>query len=199
MRKPWVAYLGAAMLAGAGGTLPGPAPVGAAAREIVELQQSMDQLIRGQKDIQTTLVQSTAVDKTLMEQSVDTVNKLTGTKMALQKTVQDMQANSGARLDSMATQVQGISDNLQETLARMGKLNQQLTDAHNAIEGIDLKLSSNGPPPTLAGSTPVAVAPPGGLSAIPGTPARAASIPPGAVPSADLLYSDGVRDVNGKK
>jgi ABC-type transporter Mla subunit MlaD len=195
MRKPWVAYLGAAMLAGAGGTLPGPAPVGAAAREIVELQQSMDQLIRGQKDIQTTLVQSTAVDKTLMEQSVDTVNKLTGTKMALQKTVQDMQANSGARLDSMATQVQGISDNLQETLARMGKLNQQLTDAHNAIEGIDSKLSSS----ALAGSTPVAVAPPGGLPPIPGTPARAASIPSGALPSADLLYSNGVRDVNGKK
>jgi len=205
MRKRWVAYLAAAMLAGAlGGTLLGPAPVGAVAREIVELQQSVNQLIQGQKDMQTTLAQNAAVDKTLMEQSMDTVNKLTGTMMGLQKTVQDMQANSGARLDTMSTQIQGISDNLQETLARMGKLNQQLTDAQNAIQGIDAKLASSAPPPTAAvpgasgaSGTPVA-ANYGGLPPIPGAPAGAASLPASA-PSADLLYSNGLRDLNGKK
>lgn len=202
MRKRWVVYLAAAMLAGAlGGTLLGPAPVGAVAREMVELQQSVNQLIQGQKDMQTTLAQNAAVDKTLMEQSMDTVNKLTGTMMALQKTVQDMQANSGARLDTMSTQIQGISDNLQETLARMGKLNQQLTDTQNAIQGIDAKLASSAPPPTAsapgAGAPPVA--PPNGLPPIPGAPAGAASMPPSAAPSADLLYSNGLRDMNGKK
>src|ERR1700756_600487 len=132
MRKRWVVYLAAGMLAGAlGGTLLGPAPVGAVAREIVELQQSVNQLIQGQKDLQTAMAQNAAVDKTLMEQSMDTVNKMTGTMMALQKTVQDMQASS---------------DNLQETVARMGKLNQQLADAQNAIQGIDAKLASNAPP-----------------------------------------------------
>jgi|SRR5690242_13648699 len=200
MSKRWVVYLAAAMLAGAlGGTLLGPAPVGAVAREIVELQQSINQLIQGQKDMQTTLAQNAAVDKTLMEQSMDTVNKLTGTMMALQKTVQDMQANSGARLDTMSTQIQGISDNLQETLARMGKLNQQLTDAQNAIQGIDAKLASNAPPPVA--TAPGAGAPgasPNGLPPIPGTPA-ASSAPPAAAPSADLLYSNGLRDLNGKK
>jgi tol-pal system protein YbgF len=204
MRKRWIAYLGAAMLAGAlGGTLLGPAPVGAVAREIVELQQSVNQLIQGQKDIQTTLAQNAAVEKTLMEQSMDTVNKLTGTMVALQKTVQDMQANSGARLDTMSTQIQGISDNLQETLARMGKLNQQLTDAQNAIQGIDAKLSANAPSPGGALGTPGATATPGGLPPIPGsapTGAPTASLPPGTpAPSADLLYSNGLRDLNGKK
>lgn len=201
MRKRWVVYLAAAMLAGAlGGTLLGPAPVGAVAREIVELQQSVNQLIQGQKDIQTTLAQNAAVDKTLMEQSMDTVNKLTGNMMALQKTVQDMQANSGARLDTMSTQIQGISDNLQETLARMGKLNQQLTDAQNAIQGIDAKLASSAPPPTAA--APGAGAPgasPNGLPPVPGAPAASAGAPPAAAPSADLLYSNGLRDLNGKK
>jgi tol-pal system protein YbgF len=180
----------------------GPAPVGAVAREIVELQQSINQLIQGQKDMQTTLAQNAAVDKTLMEQSMDTVNKLTGTMMALQKTVQDMQANSGARLDTMSTQIQGISDNLQETLARMGKLNQQLTDAQNAIQGIDAKLASSAPPPTAAGPGTGAPGAPGaspnGLPPIPGTPA-ASSAPPANAPSADLLYSNGLRDLNGKK
>lgn len=197
MRKRWVLFLGASMLAGAvGGTLLGPAPVGAVAREIVELQQSVNQLIQGQKEIQTTLTQNSAVEKTLMEQSMDTVNKLSGTMTSLQKSVQDMQANSGARLDTMSTQIQGISDNLQEALARMGKLNQQLTDAQNAIQGIDAKLASGAPPP-VAGA-PGAPGAPGGTP--PGTPGAANSaMPPAAPPSADLLYSNGLRDLNGKK
>jgi len=209
MRKRWIVYLAAAMLGGAlGGTLLGPAPVGAVAREMVELQQSVNQLIQGQKDIQTLLAQNAAVEKTLMEQSMDTVNKLTGTMMALQKTVQDMQATSGARLDTMSTQIQGISDNLQEGLARMGKLNQQLTDAQNAIQGIDAKLASNAPPPPTAAApgaaapgAPGAAAAASGLPPIPGAPAGAANsnLPPSAAPSADLLYSNGLRDLNGKK
>ena len=208
MRKRSMTYVAAAMLAGAlGGALLGPAPVGAVAREIVELQQSVNQLIQGQKDMQTAMAQNAAVDKTLMEQSMDTVNKMTGTMMALQKTVQDMQASSGARLDTMSTQIQGISDNLQETLARMGKLNQQLADAQNAIQGIDAKLASSAPPPASI-APPIAAAPgapgaasaPAGLPPAPGTPpASTAAMPPGSAPSADLLYSNGLRDLNGKK
>ena len=203
MRKRWIVYLAAAMLAAAlGGTLLGPAPVGAVAREIVELQQSINQLIQGQKDMQTTLAQNAAVDKTLMEQSMDTVNKLTGTMMALQKTVQDMQANSGARLDTMSTQIQGISDNLQETLARMGKLNQQLADTQNAIQGIDAKLAGSAPPPTASapGGAPTASQSPNGLPPIPGAPPTGGGgYQPASAPSADLLYSNGLRDLNGKK
>ena len=208
MRKRSMAYVAAAMLAGAlGGALLGPAPVGAVAREIVELQQSVNQLIQGQKDLQTAMAQNAAVDKTLMEQSMDTVNKMTGTMMALQKTVQDMQASSGARLDTMSTQIQGISDNLQETLARMGKLNQQLTDAQNAIQGIDAKLASSAPPPAAA-APPIAGAPgaPGAASGTGRIASRlrqrllaAGNPPPGSAPSADLLYSNGLRDLNGKK
>lgn len=212
MRKRPMAFVAAAMLAGAlGGALLGPAPVGAVAREIVELQQSVSQLIQGQKDLQTAMAQNAAVDKTLMEQSMDTVNKMTSTMMALQKTVQDMQASSGARLDTMSTQIQGISDNLQETLARMGKLNQQLTDAQNAIQGIDAKLASNAPIPSAAppiggaNSAPGAAssAPPPGFGGLPPEsgvpPAAASSAAPGSAPSADLLYSNGLRDLNGKK
>jgi tol-pal system protein YbgF len=205
MRKRWIVYLAAAMLAGAlGGTLLGPAPASAVAREMVELQQSVNQLIQGQKDMQTQLAQNAAVDKTLMEQSMDTVNKLTGNMMALQKTVQDMQANSGARLDTMSTQIQGISDNLQETLARMGKLNQQLADTQNAIQGIDAKLAGSAPPPTAAapgaGPGTAGAQSPNGLPPIPGAPPTSAGgLPPGGAPSADLLYSNGLRDLNGKK
>jgi tol-pal system protein YbgF len=214
MRRQWVVYLGVAMLAGAtGGLLLAPAPVGAVNREIVELQQSIAQVIQGQMALQTALTQSEAVQKTLIEQSLDSVNKLSGAMSGMQKTVEDMQATSGARLDSMATQIQGVSDNLQEMQARMGKLNQQLTDAQTAIQGIDAKISAAAPPPPSADlppdagnpaaaspTYPPAGAPPTGSSPTSSGPgAYAPNVPAPTAPSADLLYSNALRDLTGRK
>ena len=145
-------YLATAMLVGASGAaLLGTPPVAAVDSEMVELQERVKQIIQAQKDTETTLLQTAAVSKTRMEESMNTVNKITGNMIPLQKTVQDMQANSGTRLDTMSTQIHGISDNLQETRARMGKLNQQLADLQNALRAIDAKLAHNAPP---SASTP---------------------------------------------
>ena len=208
MRKHWVAYLGVAILAGAiGGTMLAPAPAGAVNREIVELQQSVMQVIMGQQALQTTLTQNAAVEKTLLDQALDSVNKLSGTMTGLQKTVQDMQANSGARLDSMATQIQGVSDNLQEMQARLGKLNQQLTDTQTAIQGIDAKLTAANPPAPSAAASPdltnpsaaPPIAPPPGVLGAPAASGAPLSAPPAGAPSSDLLYSNALRDLTGRK
>ena len=146
MGMRWTVYLATAMLAGAlGVALLGTPPVAAVDREIVELQESVKQIIQSQKDTETTLLQTTAVSKTRMEESINTVDKMTGNMMPLQKTVQDIQANWGARLDTMSTQIHGISDNLQETRVHMGKLNQQLADLQNALRAIDAKLAHSAP------------------------------------------------------
>ncbi len=147
-------------------------------REVIQLLQMVTQLAQQQQALQLSVTQNAAVEKTLIEQSLDSVSKLNQSMGALQKSVMDMQANSGARLDSMSTQVQGVSDNLQELLARMGKLNQQLTDTQTAIQSIDAKLAAGAPPPSAGGAAAGAAGPP---------------------PSADLLYSNGLRDLNGKK
>jgi tol-pal system protein YbgF len=177
MQKRWmIGFLAAAMVAGAAGAvLLAPVRVGAVDREVIQLLQMVTQLTQNQQALQTSVTQNAAVEKTLIEQSLDSVSKLNQTMGVLQKSVMDMQANSGARLDSMSTQVQGVSDNLQELLARMGKLNQQLTDAQTAIQSIDAKLAANTPVPDAGAAS--------------GGPA----------PSADLLYSNGLRDLNGKK
>jgi chromosome segregation ATPase len=142
----WTVYLATAMLAGAAGAaFLGTPPVAAVDSEMVELQESVKQIIQAQKDTETMLLQTTAVSKTHMEESMNTVNKITGNVMPLQKTVQDIQANSRARLDTMSAQIHGISDNLQETRARMGKLNQQLVALQNALRGIDAKLAHRAP------------------------------------------------------
>src|ERR1700731_130080 len=145
MRIRHIAIFSAAVLAGAlAGSLVGPHPAEAVARELIELQRDVTSLLQGQKDLATQTTQDHTVMKTLVEQSGETVGKLNGTMSAVQKSMQAVQANSGARLDTMSTQVQGLSDNLEEIKSRLGKLNQQLVDLQNTLQSVDAKISGGG-------------------------------------------------------
>ncbi len=184
MRTRWVVFLAAAMLAGAvGGALLTPAPVGAVAREIIELQRDVALLIQAQRDLQRSVDEKHAIQKTLLEQNLDAVSKLNTALGGLQKTVQDVQANSGARLDTMTTQVQGVADNLEDVKARIGKLNQQLAEMQGTLQSLDAKLAPSAP---ASGATPP-------------TGSGGAAAPSGPPPSADVLYSNGLRDFQGGK
>jgi tol-pal system protein YbgF len=192
MRFRNLAGFGAALLIGAlCGSLIGPKPAQAVAREIIELQRDVTTLLQGQKDLQSQTTQDHTVMRTLIEQSNDTVGKLNGTMSGLQKSVQDVQANSGARLDTMSTQVQGLSDNLEEIKSRLGKLNQQLVDLQGTMQNIDSKISGGAP-----GTVPTSA--PGNSSAQPtSSPAAASANSP--APNADTLYSNGLRDITSGK
>jgi tol-pal system protein YbgF len=186
-----IAIFGAAIFAGAlGGSLIGPRPAEAVARELIELQHDVTTLLQGQKDLSTQMTQDHTVMKTLVEQSGDTVGKLNGTMSALQKSMQDVQANSGARLDTMSTQVQGLSDNLEEIKSRLGKLNQQLVDLQNTVQSVDAKISGGGTAAPAAG---------GALPQPTSTGAMPTSGASGPAPSADTLYSNGLRDITSGK
>jgi len=191
MRIRNVAIFSAAVLAGAlGGSLMGPRPAEAVAREMIELQRDVTTLLQGQKDLSSQMTQDHTVMKTLVEQSGDNVGKLNATMSSLQKSVQDVQANSGARLDTMSTQVQGLSDNLEEIKSRIGKLNQQLVDLQNSVQSIDARLAG-GAPSTTPGAGGSVTPPAGGGSA--------SVNPSGPPPSADTLYSNGLRDLTSGK
>jgi tol-pal system protein YbgF len=199
MRIRHIAIFSAAIFVGAlAGSLVGPRPAGAVARELIELQRDVTSLLQGQKDLSTQVTQDHTVMKTLVEQSNDNVNKLASTMGSLQKSVQDVQANSGARLDTMSTQVQGLSDNLEEIKSRLGKLNQQLVDLQNTVQSLDAKISSGAAPAPASGiATPTSsVVPPKPIGSS-SSPASSA-IPAGA-PSADTLYSNGLRDITTGK
>src|SRR6266404_3619440 len=124
MRVRNIAIFSAAVIAGAlGGSLIGPRPAEAVARELIELQRDVTSLLQGQKDLSTQMTQDHTVMKTLVEQSGDTVGKLN---------------------DTMSAQVQGLSDNLEEIKSRLGKLNQQLVDLQNTVQSLDAKVSGGG-------------------------------------------------------
>src|ERR1700690_2549338 len=188
MRTRNIFYFSAAMLSSALiGSLVGPKPVLAVAREMIELQRDVTALLSGQKDLQTQMTQDHTVQKTLIEQSSDSVNKLNSTMSALQKAVQDVQANSGTRLDTMSTQVQGLSDNLEEIKSRLGKVNQQLVDLQNSVQNIDSRIAGGGPsiPPASASASPNSSG-----SAAPNSAAT------GPMPSADTLDLIGLREIS---
>ena len=191
MRVRNILFFSGAMFASAvAGSLIGPKPVMAVARELIELQRDVTTILQGQKDMQTQLTQDHTVQKTLIEQSSDTVNKLNTTMSSLQKSVQDVQANSGTRLDTMSTQVQGLSDNLEEIKSRLGKVNQQLVDLQNSVQSIDARLAGGNPTGAPAGSSSPR---PGG------DPGAASASPAGPRPSADTLYSNGLSDIQTGK
>jgi tol-pal system protein YbgF len=193
MKIRTIVLFAAAIFAGAlGGSLVGPRPAEAVAREIIDLQRDVTTLLQGQKDMSTQITTDHTVLKTLVEQTSDNVGKLNATMGSVQKSVQDVQANSGARLDTMSTQVQGLSDNLEEIKSRLGKLNQQLVDLQSAVQSIDSKVSGTAPAGAVPGANPRPVN--DGNSAAPSA-GNAAS----PAPSADMLYSNGLRDITSGK
>src|ERR1700742_4137603 len=215
MRLRNIAIFSAVLLAAAvAGSLVGPRPAQAVAREIVELQRDVTSLLQGQKDLSTQMTQDHTVMKTLVEQTGDQVGKLNGTISGLQKSVQDVQANSGARLDTMSTQVQGLSDNLEEIKSRLGKLNQQIVDLQSSVQSIDAKISGSQalPAPSSTSPTPQGSASNGFPTST--QPYSQGSVSPGAqgpgggspglnssgpAPSADTLYPNGLRDITSGK
>ena len=192
MRTRWIVLVLVAVFCGAlGGSLLAPQPAGAVSKEMIELQQTVSQILQAQQDLRSTVDGNNAAIRTLVQQSLDSVNRLSGQMGAVQKSVQEVQANTGSRIDTMTQQTQGLSDNLQDIQARVAKLSQQVTDMQNLLQSIDAKVSG--------GSTIGAPAPaPGGNSGGAAPPPSSAA-PNMASISADTLYQNGLRDLTSGK
>ena len=190
MRTRWIALTFTALLVGIfAGSLLVPAPAGGVSKEMIQLQASVDQIQQGQQSLRSAIDANNASQQTLIKQALDSINQLNTQMGALQQTVGQVQANTGSRLDSMATQTQGVSDNMADMQARVAKLGQQIGDMQNLLQSIDAKVSGNAPP---AGTTPGSASPSGAA-----TPGSGSTAPGGvAMPpiSAQTLYQNALRD-----
>jgi tol-pal system protein YbgF len=205
-KRQMIYMLVAAMAAGGiGGALLSPSVVRAADKYIIDLVNRTTDIQQSQKEINSSLDTKYAVLKTLIEQQADSNAKLGMALAAVQKSVQDMQANSGAQLNSTATQVSGITDNLTDMQQRFSKLNAQLADIQGTLQSLDAKISALSQPAALSNPAvnPGPGTVPGGSSAVPpvntapspSTPA-AGSTPP---PSAENLYDSALHDISTNK
>ena len=187
----------AAVLVGAVvGSMLNPRPTGAVSKEIIQLQEDVSQLLQGQQALRSTIDANNASMRTLLQQSMDSMNALNQQMAALQKNVQEATANSSSKIDTMSTQTQGVSDNLQDVQARMGKVAAQINDMQSTLQSIDGRVAgggraqrgraerrrrmARGAPPS-AGGAGDAPSGGGGLSSLP-------------VASSDTLYQNALRD-----
>src|ERR1700685_846334 len=103
----------AALIVGAVlGSMLNPRPTGAVSKEINQLQEDGSQLLQAQQAMRTTLDANNASLRTLLQQSLDSVNALNQQMAALQKNVQEATASSSARIETMSKKNQCVSANL---------------------------------------------------------------------------------------
>jgi len=153
----------------------------AISKEMLQMMQQMDTLQQAVQNIQKTLDTQTAILKTLIEQANDNVNKIKVNMDDLRDAEQKNLATSNARLDSMSTQIQALSESLDEAKARIGKLGEQLAQTQNIIQTLTA-------PPQPAGAP---------NSTTPGASPGSEPKPQSNIPDPDTLYNSGLSYYNG--
>ncbi len=147
-------------------------------KDTLLLMRQLDTMQQTINNMQKTLDSQTAVLRTLVEQANDNVNSMKVTVDELRKATQQNLASSNARFDSMTSQIQTLSESLEEAKARLAKLSDQVAQTQNIIQTL------NAPPATAVPGT-----------SAPGTPGDGKS--PASIPDADTLYNSGRSYYNG--
>jgi tol-pal system protein YbgF len=167
-----------------------PVICSAASKEIVELQRDVAQLQDQVRALQSSFDTKMGTIAAQVQQLTDSATRANNSLATLQGAIQEQLrqqgkevmapvVNVGSKIEEMSTAFQQVQNSMTDVTARIGKLEQQITDLSNAVRTIN----SPAPPP---GSTT------GGSGPGPTT----SNIPP---ISGDMLYQNANRDRIGGK
>ncbi len=194
-----------------------PAPAHAANKDMIQLQTQIQQLQDAVARLQQSNDERMGVMKDLVQQSADSVNKMSLNMDALQRNLQTQQEAQGGKLDQLAGQIQSLNDSLDEMKARLGKLEKLTQDIQNQQQSIGAgtpaaQPAQSGPPsaspssPAPETSQPLPSTPTTGRRGKPsaGTPMAAAPIeatpaPAASAPPVDELYKSALGDYMAAK
>ena len=112
-------------------TLP---PAFGVSKEVVQMMQQLDQLQQSVQNLQKTVDTQSAVLKTLIEQADDKVNTMKATVDDLKGPLQQNLASTNARFDALASQIQALSESLDEAKSRLAKLSDQMAQTQNILQ-----------------------------------------------------------------
>jgi tol-pal system protein YbgF len=153
----------------------GARPAFGVSKELLQIMQQLDTLQQMVQNLQRTVDTQRGELLTLIEQTNNNVSSMKTTVAELQKATEQTLASNGARFDTGTTQVQALSESLEEVKARLAKLSDQLTQTQNIIQTLNTQSQA-------------------AANATPGSPGGAAKPAP---PDADTLYKSGLSYYNG--
>ena len=188
------------------------APVFAVSKEIVQLQTQVQQLQDAVARLQQSNDERMGVMKDLIQQSADSVNRMSSNIDTLQKQLQSRQEAQSGKLDQVSGQIQSLNDSLDEMKARMGRLEKLTQDIQSQQQSINANTPPAGSAAPMDNAAPPANTPPPATTPAPtrkgkpsaGTPmseAAPAPEPPAgpAAPPVDDLYKTALGDYMGAK
>ena len=173
-------------------------PAFGVSKETIRMMEQLDNLQQSMQSMQKTVDTQTAVLKTLIEQTNENVSSMKATITELQKTNGENLAKDQNRFDQLTSQIQALSESLEEAKARMAKLEDKVAQTQAIMQ--TLNQPSNALPANAAQpSGPAAGAPAGGSA--PQSPSQAAAAnnarPTRSIPDANSLYEQGLSYYNG--
>jgi tol-pal system protein YbgF len=185
--------LGAVLLAFSGiNALPVHAAVN---KDMVQLQQQIQDLQTAIAKLQQSNDERMGVLKDLVQQTADSVNKMSIVVNGLQLRMQNVQDASAAKNDQLSGQIQSLNDSLDEMKARMGRMEKALNDIQSQQASTNAILNN------LPGNSAAPI--PGQPLPAPG-PGTSTTVTPGSVlparqsvalgPSAGDLYKTAYSD-----
>jgi tol-pal system protein YbgF len=149
----------------------GVAPVGAASKEMIQLQTQVQQLQEQMTAMQRSFDERMGVMKNLVEQDSDAVNKAVSALNALQVTLQKQTTDAGTHTDQISGQIQSLNDTMDELKVRLAKVTKQLEDMQASQQSIQAQQATQ----------------------------QAAADAAKNAPPPDVLYNNALRDYNGAK
>ena len=179
-----------------------PAPMFAASKEIIQLQEQVQQLLNAVARLQQSNDERMGVMRDQIQQTIDAVNKMTTVVDAVQRQVRTASETSGKATEQVSGQMQSLNDSVDELKARLGRIEKSLGDLQSSQQSINARLesgASTAAPPTTAPSLP------GASTATPmprngRTPVPSAPVPDTpAAPAVEDLYRTALTDYNGAR
>lgn len=172
-------------------------PAFGVSKETIRMMAQLDDLQQAVQNMQRTVDTQTAVLKTLIEQTNDNVTAMKATIADLQKTNGENLAKDQNRFDALTSQVQALSESLEEAKTRLAKLDDKVAQTQSIIQTLNTPQT---PPAgtTAAGGQPTTT--PGGDTATPGQAPAAGQDAPAQrprIPDANSLYEQGLSYYNG--
>jgi tol-pal system protein YbgF len=161
-----------------------PAPnAHAASKEMIQLQTQVQTLQDMLQRLQQTNDSRLAVMQHLIEQTADSVNRMSQTMNGIQQQVQAQSENS-ASSTQISGQIQSLNDSVDELKSRIAKLDKTLQDIQSQLQNVNAQ---------PAGGAPGQQQAPGPDGQNPGQQQQPQA------PPVDQLYQGGIRDYNSAK